>query len=493
MGCIVRRKNMAVLTGLKPEKVFGFFEMLCSVPHGSGNTKQISDLCVKFAEERGLYVRQDEFNNVVIIKEASAGYEDAEPVILQGHIDMVCAHEPDCGIDMTKDGINLAVDGDWVKAKGTTLGGDNGIAVAITMAILDDDSLKHPRIEAVFTTDEETGMDGAMGLDVSDLKAKNLINLDSEEEGAITVSCAGGIRVDCLFAPEWLQIPGSHVCCKVAVEGLKGGHSGAEIDKGRASATQLMGRLLYKAEKETGLKICSMKGGSFTNVIPSYCEAVIALPSDKADELEKICAECEEVFRNEYSTADPELKLTLISLPEKTRKMNSASRTKKILNFMLLSPYGIQAMSMDIKGLVQTSLNLGVISSDENGIMLSYSIRSSILSQKMMVLERLQALCDVFGAKLKAHGAYPGWAYKKESTLRDKLAASCEAVLGRKAEIVATHAGLECGLFTEKIPGLDCVSLGPDLQEVHSVRERLSISSTERLYRIMCNFLENWK
>ena len=484
---------MAVLSGLKPEKVFDFFELLCSVPHGSGNTKQISDLCVRFAEERKLYVRQDEYNNVVIIKDASAGYEQAEPVILQGHLDMVCAYEPDCGIDMTRDGLNLVVDGDWVMAKGTSLGGDNAIAVAMIMAILDDDSIRHPRIEAVFTADEETGMDGAMGLDVSDLKAKCLVNLDSEEEGEITVSCAGGIRADCRFEGEWLLIPGNHVCYEVTVEGLNGGHSGVEIDKGRASATQIMGRFLHKAEKETGLKVCSMSGGTFTNVIPLSCTAKIALPLDKVEILERLCAECEEIYRSEYATADPGLSLKTAALEDKPQKMNSASKTKKLLNFMLLSPYGIQAMSMDIKGLVQTSLNLGVITSDEKGFDLCYSIRSSILSQKMMVLERLQALCDAFGAKCTAHGAYPGWAFKKESCLRDRISDACEAVLGSKPLVTATHGGLECGLFTEKIPGLDCVSLGPNLLEVHSVRERLSISSTERLYRILCIFLENWK
>ena len=492
MGCIYGRLIMGVLTGLKPEKVFSFFEMLCSVPHGSGNTKQISDLCVQFAKDRGLQVRQDAYNNVVIVKEASAGYEQAPTVILQGHIDMVCAYEPDCGIDMKTDGLNLVVDGDWVKACKTSLGGDNGIAVAITMAILDDDNLKHPRIEAVFTTDEETGMDGAIGLDCSDLKGRFLVNMDSEQEGFLTVSCAGGVRAECLFEAEWETVPADFVCCEFKVEGLKGGHSGAEIDKGRASATQLTGRFLHRAEQETGLRICSMAGGTFTNVIPLYCGTVVALPAQKAERFAELCREYEAVFQAEYAVADPGLRMSAAPC-EKAGVMFSAARTRDLLHMMLLCPYGIQAMSMDIPGLVQTSLNLGVISTNDQGIRLSYSVRSALASQKQMVVERLQTLCQVFGAEFSTHSAYPGWAYKRDSVLRDALSDACEAVLGKKPGITATHGGLECGLFMEKIPGLDCVSLGPDLLEVHSVRERLSISSTERLYRIVCSFLENWK
>ncbi len=481
-----------VLKGLKPEKVFEYFELLCSVPHGSGNTKQISDLCVNFAKERGLKYRQDEYNNVIIFKPATEGYENAETVILQGHMDMVCAAEADCGIDMKTDGLNLVVDGDWVKANGTSLGGDNCIAVAMVMAILDDDKLCHPAIEAVFTTDEETGMDGAMGLDVSDLNGKCLINLDSEEEGYLTVSCAGGIRCDCVFPANFEDA--SDNCCtvKISIEGLQGGHSGVDIDKGRASATQLMGRFLYKAEKQLGIRLCSISGGTFTNVIPLYCEAVVAVEKSKLEKLELLCRDYEDMFKAEYATVEPGLIMNFAKA-DGFAKMASLERTEKILSFMLLSPYGVQAMSMDIPGLVQTSLNLGVASTSDAAFVLSYSIRSSILSQKMMLVERLEELTAQCGAEMSCHAAYPGWAFRKESRLRDAMSDACAAVLGKKPEITATHGGLECGLFMEKIPGLDCVSLGPNLKEVHSVREQLNISSTERLYKIVCNFLENWK
>lgn len=481
-----------VLKGLKPEKVFEYFELLCSVPHGSGNTKQISDLCVNFAKERGLAFRQDELNNVIIFKPASAGYENAESVILQGHLDMVCAAEPDCGIDMKTDGLNLVVEGDWIKAKGTSLGGDNCIAVAIIMAILDDDNLAHPALEAVFTTDEETGMDGAMGLDVSDLKGKCLINLDSEEEGFLTVSCAGGVRCECVFPADFEAVPADYCAVEVSIEGLQGGHSGVDIDKGRASATQLMGRFLYKAGKELNARLCSIKGGTFTNVIPLYCAAVVAVEKTKLESLESLCKEYEEMFKFEYASVESNLSMSFVKA-ENIAKMASEERTEKVFRFMLLSPYGVQAMSMDIPGLVQTSLNLGVAGTSDTSFTLSYSIRSSILSQKLMLVERLEELSAQCGAEMSCHAAYPGWAFRKESRLRDALSDACAAILGKKPEITATHGGLECGLFMEKIPGLDCVSLGPDLKEVHSVREQLNISSTERLYKIVCNFLENWK
>jgi len=360
------------------------------------------------------------------------------------------------------------------------------------MAILDDDKLCHPAIEAVFTTDEETGMDGAMGLDVSDLNGKCLINLDSEEEGFLTVSCAGGIRCDCVFPADFEAVADEYCTVKVSVEGLQGGHSGVDIDKGRASATQLMGRFLYKAGKELGIRLCSISGGTFTNVIPLYCEAVVALEKAKLESLEMLCKEYDSMFKAEYASVEPGLTMNFVQV-EGFDKMASAERTEKIFSFMLLSPYGVQAMSMDIPGLVQTSLNLGVAASSDTGFVLSYSIRSSILSQKMMLVERLEELSAQCGAEMSCHAAYPGWAFRKESKLRDALSASCAAILGKMPEITATHGGLECGLFMEKIPGLDCVSLGPNLKEVHSVREQLNISSTERLYRIVCNFLENWK
>ena len=483
---------MAKLEGLKPEKVFQFFEMLCSVPHGSGNTKQISDLCVKFAQERGLRYKQDALNNVIIWKDASPGCEDLEPLIFQGHIDMVCAHEPDCGIDMKTDGLNVYVDGDWVRAHKTSLGADNGIGVAITMALLDDETLRHPRLEALFTTDEETGMFGANGVDLSELKGHNLINLDSEEEGALTVSCAGGVRADCLFPADWEAASADMRFYEVVIDGLRGGHSGAEIDKGRANAIRLMGRFLYEAEQQTGLRVASMEGGTFTNVIPLYCRAVVAVPVDKAAEFEALGLYDAAMFKNEYLTPDPGIAMRGAPT-EAADRVFSERRTKALLQMMVLAPNGVQAMSMDIPGLVQTSLNMGVVKTEEEGIGLYFSLRSSIQSQKEALAVKLEALCSLLGAGFYTHDPYPAWAFKKQSRLRDAVAKACAAVYGKAPGITATHGGLECGLFMEKRPDFDCVSLGPDLREVHSVRERLSISSTEKLYSVVRSFVENWE
>ena len=483
---------MAVLKGLKPEKVFEFFEMLCSVPHGSGNTKAISDLCVSFAQQRGLRCKQDEYNNVIIWKDATPGLEQAEPLIFQGHIDMVCAFEPDCGIDMAKDPVRLVVDGDWVKADRTSLGADNGIGAAIALALLDDGTLRHPRLEAVFTTDEETGMNGAVGIDLSELEGRNLINIDSEEEGCLTVSCAGGIRADCLFPADWEDAPAGSRFYEVVIDGLRGGHSGAEIDKGRASANQLMGRFLYRAEKETDLRIVSIAGGTFSNVIPLYCAAVVAVPEEKSAAFEALCLADEGMFRAEYATPDPGLRMKAARADASGRVMSKA-RESALLRMLLLAPCGVQAMSMDIPGLVQTSLNLGVVETGEEGVTLRFLLRSAIQSQKDMLVERLEALCALLGAEMSTHDAYPGWAFKKDSALRDALSASFTAVSGKAPGITATHGGLECGLFMEKRPDFDCVSLGPELHEVHSVRERLSISSTERLYKVLRHFVEHWQ
>lgn len=483
---------MGVLTGLKPEKVFEYFEMLCSVPHGSGNTRQISDLCVRFAQERGLRCRQDAYNNVLIWKDASPGLEQAEPLIFQGHIDMVCTAEADSGIDMATEPVRLMVDGDWVKARQTSLGADNGIGAAMAMALLDDDTLRHPRLEVLFTTDEETGMNGALGVDLSVLEGRMLINLDSEEEGLLTVSCAGGVRADCRFPADWECAPDGFRFYEVVIDGLKGGHSGAEIDKGRANANQLMGRFLYRAARETGLRLVSMTGGTFPNVIALSCRAIVAVPNDKAERFEALCAGDEAVFQNEYAAADPGLRMKAAPAAGAERVF-SLARTEDLLRMLLLAPNGVWAMSMDIPGLVQTSLNLGVVETVDQGVVLHFLLRSAIQSQRDLLAEELAALCGLLGASYSTHDPYPAWAYRRESRLRDALSEAYEQVSGRKPGITATHGGLECGLFMEKRPDFDCVSIGPELHEVHSVRERLSIRSTERVYAVLRRFVENWQ
>ncbi len=481
-----------ILDNLKPGKVFEYFEKICSVPHGSGNTKQISDMLVGFAKELGLRYRQDELNNVIVWKDSSAGMEGKEPVILQGHMDMVCTKEPWVDKDMTKDGLDLEIDGDWLKAKGTSLGGDDGIAVAIAFAILSDDSLKHPPLEVIITVDEEVGMDGAFGIELSDVKGRRMLNIDSEEEGVFTASCAGGVRADSFIPVSFEAMTKDSISYLVKIDGLLGGHSGCEIEKGRGNAVKLISRVLYEAAvKIESLKICSIKGGKFDNVICPECEATVSVDKNESAEFENIIKEFDKILKDEYKTADPGVNLSFSTADGDTSlKAIERKDTLRVLKTLFIMPQAVIEMSQDIKGLPQTSLNLGVISTDKEGVHFSNSIRSSITSQKMYVLNRLTAIVENAGGTVSTRGMYPGWAFNKDSAFRAKLAEVFKKQTGKEAAITATHGGLECGLLIEKLPGLDCVSIGPDLRDIHSSAEKLNIPSVERLYNLITEFLK---
>ena len=479
---------MAVLSGLKPEKVFEYFEKLCSVPHGSGNTRIISDMCVGFARELGLRYRQESCNNVIIWKDASAGYESAAPIILQGHIDMVCAKTDDCTKDMAAEGLDLRTDGQWVWADKTSLGGDNGIAVAMILAILADDTLAHPPIEAVFTVDEEVGMDGAFALDCSDLKGRKLLNLDSEMEGVFTVSCAGGLRADCHLPGAMEPVDGMSGYT-VTLSGLQGGHSGADIHLGRASANQQMGRVLYSAMERLGtLRIVDLRGGQFDNVICTRCDAVVAVPAGKAEDFADFIREFDGILKNEYAGCDDGISLTC-GKADVTAAISEVT-TNLMLHTLLALPQGVQAMSVDFPGLTQTSLNMGVLKLEEDGLYITFSIRSSIASQKEMLAQRVHSIVEFAGGTVTERGRYPGWQYERNSAFRDTVLAAYHDLTGKEGVVEATHGGLECGLLIEKIPSLDAVSMGPELHDVHSVRERLNVPSTERVYALVCETLK---
>ena len=482
---------MAVLSGLKPERVFYYFEKLCAVPHGSGNTKEISDLCVGFARELGLKYRQEACNNLIIWKDGSCGYENAAPVILQGHIDMVCAKTEDCAKDMTRDGLDVRTDGEWVWADKTSLGGDNGIAVAMILAILSDETLPHPPIEAVFTVDEEVGMDGAFALDCSDLKGRKLLNLDSEEEGVFTVSCAGGVRLDCAFSAPQESADGL-TGYRVTISGLKGGHSGVNINQGRGNANCLMARTLYSAmERCPSLRVSDLTGGQFDNVICLRNDALVALSASDAPAFEAFIGEFDATLKNEYAVTDGGISLTC----EKAGVTTAVSEreTSRILHVLLALPQGVQEMSADFPGLVQTSLNLGVMHMDETGLRFSYSVRSCIASQKQMLIQRVKSIVEYAGGTVGERSSYPGWQYDRDSALRKQVQAVYRDLTGCDGRIEATHGGLECGLFIEKIPGLDALSMGPELHDVHSVEEKLNVASTERVYRLVCEVLARSK
>lgn len=478
---------MGVLSNLEPKDVFAYFEKLCSVPHGSGNTKQISDLCAGFARDLGLRFRQDEVNNLVIWKAGTPGREQEPPVMLQAHLDMVCAKEEGCAKDMAVEGLDLASDGEWVWAEKTSLGGDNCIGAAMILALLADEALEHPPLEAVFTVDEEVGMDGALALDCSDLTARQLLNLDSEEEGVFTVSCAGGMRLDCIF-PGVQQPLNGETGYAVTISGLKGGHSGADIDKGRASANQLMGRVLFSAmERAPSLRVAELRGGRFDNVICPRNDAKVAVPAEHAAAFEAFVAEFGAVLKNEYAGCDEGVSLHC----EKTSLDTALTPavTADLLHVLLALPQGVQAMNVDFPGLVQTSLNLGVMGMEPDGLHFSLSLRSCIASQKAMLHQRVRAIVEHGGGTVSARSEYPGWQYARESAMRDRLLAVWKELRGEDGRLEATHGGLECGLLIEKMPGLDAVSLGPELHDVHSARERLSVPSTARVHRLVREFL----
>lgn len=471
---------MAVLDQLEPQSVFRFFEELSAIPHGSGNTGAISDWCVAFARERGLEVHQDELHNVIIIKEATPGHEAAEPLILQGHLDMVCEKTADCAKDMSREGLDLMVDDDTVYAKGTTLGGDDGIAVAIALALLDDDSLVHPRLEAVFTTEEEVGMDGVRGLDVSPLKGRTLLNLDSEAEGVFTVSCAGGSRAACVLPVT--RAPYDGACLRVAVSGLTGGHSGSEINKGRANADMLLGRLLEAAAAAGELRLVHAQGGLKDNAIPVAAEAVIAVAD--AGAARAAMEQLGEALKREYHVTEPGLTVVITDAAAEEVPMDQAS-TDRALCLLSCAPNGIQAMSMDLPGLVQTSLNLGILQTETASMTATFCVRSSVSSQKEMLHSRLKRLAEQLGGELRVTGDYPAWEYRADSPLREKMVELFREQYGKEPQVEAIHAGLECGILAGKLPGLDCVSIGPDLTEIHTPRERMHIASVQRVWRFV--------
>lgn len=478
---------MPVLEHLHPAEVLHYFEELASIPHGSGNTKAISDHCVSFAKRHGLQYWQDDANNVVIVKPASAGYERAPAVILQGHLDMVCEKTPDCGLDMEREGLRLKTDGQYVWADGTTLGADNGIAIAMALAVLASEELPHPRVEAVFTTDEEIGLLGASALDSSVLEGRLMLNLDSEVEGILTVSCAGGVRANCHIPVE--RETSSGTLCTLEITGLTGGHSGVEIHKGRANASVLMGRLLYRIQREVPVRLLSLHGGQADNAISSHTVCSFLFPSSERERIGAVVRSCAEIFSREYQAAEPNLQVNCSMREEQAASALQPAAAARVISALMLLPNGVQSMSMDIPGLVQTSLNLGILRLDEREAVLSYAVRSSVASEKTMLCEKLECLTTLLGGRVTYSGDYPAWEYKRDSVLRELVADVYEKQNGKKPVVEAIHAGLECGVFAGKLPGLDCVSLGPDLQEIHTPRERMSVASVARTWKLLCEVL----
>ena len=474
------------LAGLEPQAVFHYFEDICAIPHGSYNTKMISDYLVEFAKKNELRYIQDDLNNVILFGDATPGYEDHAHVILQGHMDMVCEKDADCAIDMEKEGLDITHDGNYIFAKGTTLGGDNGIAVAYALALLADKTIPHPALEVIITVDEETGMEGAAGIDLTGLKGRRMLNLDSEEEGIFTVSCAGGVRTVITMPVERRAVYGP--CVRLTVEGLRGGHSGVEIHKPYANANKVMGEFLGRVQKLMPVCITKIQGGAKDNAIPRSCQVTLVALGMYIERINDVAAQLQQEIREQYD--EPDVIIRGDDVDALGGNGLTTECSAKLIALLNAAPNGVQAWSQDIEGLVQTSLNLGVVRLSEK-LELTFAIRSSVNQEKLDLAQRLEDLAKFYDAEASHKGDYPAWEYKKDSQLRETMIKVYKEMYNADPQVVAIHAGLECGLLSEKLPGLDCVSIGPEMHDIHTSRERLGIASVGRMWQYIQEVLKN--
>lgn len=455
------------------------------MPRGSGNMNGIADFCVDFAEKHGLKFIRDNANNVVIYKDAAKGYESAEPIILQGHLDMVCQKTNESSFDFEKDGIELLIDGEFIKANGTTLGADNGIAVAIILSILESDSIPHPAIEAVFTTDEEIGMIGAAALDGSVLSAKKMINLDSEEIDCVTVSCAGGSDFTAKLPTERIKASGNEIT--ITLKGLKGGHSGICINEGRVNANILAGRILNYLNNNTKFSLVSVNGGDKINAITPICEIKVITTDDN---FKAVSEKYIDEIKTEIAHREPEFYAEIDVCENKTADSMVKASQDKAIYALLLAPNGVTEMSAEINGLVETSLNIGILKTEENYVSYSFALRSNKKTAMKFLEDKLTAFFSPLSAEISTGGHYPPWEFNDRSELQKLYIDSYVAQFGEMPRVEAIHAGLECGVFADKIDGFDAIAIGPQMFDVHTVNERLEIKSVGEIYKLLLKILE---
>ena len=476
------------ILGFQPEKLFHYFEDICAIPRGSGNEKGISDFLVKFAEDRGLTVYQDEAYNVIIKKQGSKGAEDKPPVMLQGHIDMVCDKLAGVEHDFEKEGIHLIFKDGVISADGTTLGADDGAAVALMMMVLDDEEIIHPPVECVFTTEEEVGLNGARTLDKSKITARTMINLDSEEEGIAAVSCAGGVRVRLTKPVERVEAEGTLV--QIKIEGLLGGHSGTDIDKERQNADLLMARIVERMMCQTGGKLVTFSGGTKDNAIPRECEAsLIYEDREQAENAEETACALAEIIAAENASSEPDFACEVSVEEGRSVPALKAEDAEALLGVIRLAPNGVGRRSMKMDGFVEASSNLGIVKADNEEILIVAAPRSCVSSLKEDMKERFALLAKTFGFAISYRGEYPGWDFKEESRIREVFSDSYRELFGKELELEALHAGLECGLFADALPGLDAIAVGPTLNNVHTPDENMPLDSFERFYMLLKDVL----
>lgn len=493
---------MMVLGACEPKQVFRFFEEISQIPRGSGNEQAVSDHIAAFARGKGLRVEQDTHNNLIIYKPGSPGYADHAPLILQGHLDMVCEKNMGTEHDFLCEPIKLRIDGDFISAEGTTLGADNGIAVAMCMALVDADDVAHPPLEIVLTADEEAGMSGAENIDASLLTARRMINMDTDHEGTFFAGCAGGVRASfSLPIGEWAQADEDALFYEIVIKGLKGGHSGEEIDKERGNSIRLLARLLRRLDDVCDMRIQHVSGGMKINAIPREASALITIrPEDAAHAIATVEAFNKEIAI-EYRTADPGLTVTLkkqdrytLGIQERELKWRDTfmplETGRALINILLLLPLGPLHMHTEIPNLVETSCNIGVLETKTDSINIEIMPRGAVSSRVQVVKAQITALAALTGAQVTFSHEYPGWAYNPASPLKEEVVALYHSMYNKDPKVAAIHAGLECGILGDKLPGLDIISFGPNAWDIHTPDERLSISSTERVWVFLLALLE---
>lgn len=478
------------IADLSPKEVFYYFSRIAAIPHGSGNTGQIADYCLRFADEHGLRSYKDDVGNVMIFADGTQGYENSEPVILQGHLDMVCDKKIGSDFNFETDSLKIRTDGNYVWAEDTTLGGDDGIAIAYILAILASENIPHPPLEALFTVDEEIGMIGARGLDTRFLKSKRLINLDSEVEGVLTASCAGGVRAHCDIPLQFTDTSDDMVTIQIELSGLKGGHSGIDINKHRKNALKIMGRLLEYLGDKSDVLLSDVTGGRKANAIPKSAQAVVCV--NKADEATVLQSAMEffKILKMELKNVEPDIKMTAEKI-EKSVKVTDKKSTRKLIFSLMQIPNGIQTMSPDIPDMVQTSLNLGIASIENDVFMMSFLIRSNASTGKQTTIQKLNSFIDYLGGKVVFTSDYPVWEYRIISELRDVMIRTYNEVYADKPVVASIHAGLECGILSGKISDIDMISIGPNLENVHTPDERMDVASVERCWNYLLKVLKN--
>ena len=477
---------------IEPADVFGYFREISAIPHGSYHTSELSDYLESFAKDHSLDYVRDDMGNLIISRPASKGCEGFAPIALQGHIDMVCEKDASNPIDMEKQAISLMTDGEWIWADRTTLGGDDGIAVAIMLALLVDETITCPPLECIFTVDEEVGLLGADKMNLTGLRSRRMINLDSENEGLITASCAGGAEVGLTYKAKRRDKKGEVLT--LSVKGLRGGHSGECINCGRANADILLARLLYRLEKVGKYCIIGINGGLRDNAIPREAKAEIIFTGNfKHREVKEAVQSFADDIAREYSVTDPDIHIHAEWANKGkiiTRIAFGRKDSRRLVRFLMAIPNGLIETSALYKDVPQTSLNLGILKTMAEGFYMVSMVRSSINSQKQMLLDRIACIADEFGISMAVEGVYPAWELIEQSDFRDLAADVYQQLTGKKAEVCVIHGGLECGLLAAKVPGLDCISIGPDMEGVHTPSERLNIPSSKRTYDYIKSILE---